>query len=114
MIYFLGIGALVLGSLGIAVVVTFQNWLYDTPSFITLLKFAVYTTPIMIVANAFLFHGFQVGVKFARLASIVAFQTGIYLFILSVFGALFFKENISIHTFIGVVLVATGAYIMNL
>ncbi|GEM_PF-6530030 len=78
-----------------------------------LIKYSAISAPVIILANAFLFQGFQLGTKMANLASVVAFQTGIYLFMLSILGYFVFKDDLSLNVFMGLIVVSIGAYIIN-
>lgn len=109
------LSSLIIGSSGIAMIVVLQSWLFIDPGFLQLLKYSTISAPLMIIANAFLFLGFNKGDELVEnLASIVAFQTGIYLTILAVLSYFIHHDNISINVLIGLIIVSIGAYIINM
>ncbi|QGG48502.1 hypothetical protein [Heliorestis convoluta] len=104
---------LLIGSLLIALVVTFQTKYID-PTLLEVAKYNLYTFPFMFVANTMLFIAFTKGQAiFGSLAVVVGMQIAIYMLAIALFGYFILAQQPSWNTLIGISLLVSAVFFLN-
>jgi uncharacterized membrane protein len=105
------LGAIIIGAAVFSllpILYFFQPTLKDS------IRFNIYFLPLSFLGNIFLAWGFIQGSKtFGNTVMLGGIQTGVNAILITILSIIVLRQNISVYSIIGILLIAIGAILLN-
>ncbi|MEH6995434.1 hypothetical protein V7075_22525 [Neobacillus drentensis] len=110
---FLVIGAIVIGAAVFSLLPILSAYFFQ-PTLKDSIRFNIYFLPLSFLGNIALAWGFIQGSKtFGNTVMLGGIQTGVNAILITVLSILVLRQNISVYSIIGILLIAIGAILLN-